>query len=599
MLEAITRKVTKVIKKLETNRGQVVFIVSAVIIYLAYFSSRVLHDPDIVVGWFGGIYLGYVLIKSSKVSEMFGNHLKKCFILASILLLIYSFFYYRTESWDGGALYNRNAFLVKEKLASGILQGALYPYLSEFLLGLLARVLSDNFMFLAFGLASIGNLYTAYLIYKRLNFSSFVARAGLLVLATSPTYIMLSLHEFKVELFLLLLCNLYFLVIIKCLDKPTFRNFGLLGFLGALSFLTKVSVLPLIFFCPVLFFIYLLFHKKTSLNRGVGYLSVYFFSFLLSILVWLLYSPAKLPVIGDVSLLSRHNLSSFEDLERDPWILNECMISKTKRDLSAFAYYENELWLLIQPIQYIFLVGLDPNKFVFNTGNPGPYIYFGIWFLPLVSYLFFKNNDLKKLLVFTVTIPFILVIYLMGKTVFWYFFPVFPLLSVVIPFLAEKYVKDKPVMDVFKIMLISFVFLHGLWGVGVASSLFKLSSSIEESNPELWSLSKAVQNLPGTAYVMDASQHLYVVFLPFVSNYDTRVVRSDYYFASSGKNTDEMRQELLAKNIGYIVVRKNTLFSGWYAGCPLRNNEILFQFLERHTKMVYDSVYVGEIYKII
>ncbi|MFH1295636.1 MAG: hypothetical protein ABIH84_03590, partial [bacterium] len=75
--------------------------------------------------------------------------------------------------------------------------------------------------------------------------------------------------------------------------------------------------------------------------------------------------------------------------------------------------------------------------------------------------------------------------------------------------------------------------------------------------------------------------------------------RSNYYFASSDKTIDEMRQELLDKNIKYIIARKSTLFNSWYAGCPLRNNEILFQFLERHTKVIYDSKYVGEIYQLI
>jgi len=593
------KKLTEIIKSIKSDRKQAIFITTLLIFYLIYFCSRILQVPDFVVGWFGGLYFGFCALFHAGFSVFLRKNAKKIIIATAVIYLAYSFLYYRTNSWDGGALYHRSALLVKEKWHSGVLQGALYPYFSELILGVVGRFLGDNFMFFMFGLASVSGLYTSYLLYKRLGFSGFVTKCSLLILASSPTYIMLSIHEFKVELFLLFFSNLFVLTLIKTIEKPCYRLFILLGLFASLSFLVKISVLPLILFAPVLTLSTLILHKELRVGCAVKYFGLFIISLLLPIFMWTLYTPTNLPVIGTVDLLNRQGRINFVDLERNPQPLADCSNQGTQRDLSAWIYFKNELWLLIQPLQYIFLIGTNLDKFMFNTGNPGPYIYFGIWLLPFVSYIFYRNKDFKKFLVYTSTIPFIIVIYYMSKGVFWYFFPVYPLLATIIPVSAERYIRTGHAMSIFKITLLSLVFTHALWGFGSAVTLFKFNRSLEESSSVVWGLSKAAQNLPGDSYVLDAAQHLFIVFLPFMSNYDTRIVKSDYYFASSEKNIDEMRQELLDKNIRYIIARKPTLFDSWYTGCPLRNNEILFQFLEKHTKRVYDSVYVGEIYEII
>lgn len=208
----------------------------------------------------------------------------------------------------------------------------------------------------------------------------------------------------------------------------------------------------------------------------------------------------------------------------------------------------------------------------------------------------------KQWTIFASSIPFIIAIYYLSKGVFWYYFPIYPILAAVIPFLAERYINTRFATSVFKVTVLSLAFTHVLWGFGAGITLFGtfgFNSSLETSSPVIWNLSKTAQNLPADFFIMDATQHQFITFLPFMNNYDTRIVRSDFYFASSKKNIDDMRQELLVKNIKYIIARKSTLFNSWYAGCPLRNNEILFQFLEKHTKMIYDSIYVGEIYEVI
>lgn len=593
------KKLTEIINSIKSERKQTVFVVTLVVFYLIYFCSRVLQVPDFVIGWFGGLYFGFCALFHPRFSVFLRKNTKKIIIITGVLYLVYSFFYYRTNSWDGGNLYYRSAYLVEEKLHSGILQGALFPYLSEFILGVVGRFLGDNMMFFMFGLASVSGLYTSFLLYKRLGFSSFVTKCSLLILASSSTYIMFSIHEFKVELFLLVFSNLFLLSLIKIIEKPRFRLLILLGGFASLSFLVKISVLPLVLFAPVLALSALVLRKNLSITHGIKYLGLFGLSFLLPILMWTLYTPTQLPVIGNIDLLNRKSHTKFVDLERNPQSLAKCSSQGLQRDQSSWIYFNNELWILIQPVQFLFLVGLNKTQFVFHTGNPGPYIYFGIWLLPFVSYLFYKKKDFKKFLVYASAIPFIIIIYYLSKSVFWYFFPAYPLLATIIPVLAERYIKTAHARSIFKVTLLSLVFTHALWGFGTMATLASTVQNLRESNPVIYDLSKQAQNLPGNTYIMDAAQHQFILFLPFMSNYDTRIVRSDFYFASSGKSIDDMRHELLTKNIKYIIARKRTLFNSWYAGCPLRNNEILFQFLEKHTKQIYDSIYVGEIYEII
>jgi len=111
-------------------------------------------------------------------------------------------------------------------------------------------------------------------------------------------------------------------------------------------------------------------------------------------------------------------------------------------------------------------------------------------------------------------------------------------------------------------------------------------------------MSKEAQNLSKNHYILDATQHIHATFLPFMDNYDERLVKSNFYFVSSKKDVDQIKAELLSKDIKYIIAQKNKLFDDWYVSCPFRNNEILFKFLEKHTRMVYDSKYIGEIYEI-
>ncbi|MBU0650202.1 glycosyltransferase family 39 protein, partial [Patescibacteria group bacterium] len=541
------------LKNLTSNCNQLVFVLTLLFLYLIYFSSRILWDPDVVVGWFVGIYFGILVTFHPGFSVFLRTNFKKNLVFSGGLLLIYSFFFYRTNSWDGSALYFRNAFLVSEKGFSGILHGALWPYLSELVLGLTARYLSYNFMFLLFGIASIAGLYTAYLLYKRLGFSSFVIKSSLLILVSSPTYIMLAIHEFKVELFLLVFTNLFLLTLVKAWERPSHKLFVLLGFLASLSFLVKISVLPLVLFAPVLLISVIAFKRRKLFFRGMKYLGMFSLTFSIPIFMWLLYTPANLPVFGDIDLLSRKNRATFDDLDRDSVLLAQCTSQGRQKDLSGWIYFKNELWILIQPFQFFFLTGLNKDQFVFHTGNPGPYIYSGIWLLSFVSLIFYRQKDFKKFLIYASSIPFIMIIYYLSKSVFWYFFPVYPLVATAVPVLAERYIKTGSAMSIFKITLLSLVFTHALWGITAVVSLVSTAQNLRDSSPIIYDLSKQAQNLPGDSYILDAAQHQFIVFLPFMSNYDTRVVRSNYYFASSDKTIDEMRQELLDKNIKYII----------------------------------------------
>src|SRR3989339_83023 len=593
------KKLIHLLYSTKSDPAQTIFIIALLVLYGVYFYSRALDDSSFAVSWFCGVCFSLCALFHPKLSAFIRRNYRIIIIIAAFIWLIYSSLNYRTNSWDGMNLYYRSTYMVKEKLHSGVLQGALLPYLSELFLGVVDRLFGDIVMFLLFGVVALLNLFTSYVLYKRLGFSRFTIKCSLLILASSSTYIMLSIHEFKVELFLLFLCNLFILLLKKLIDNPCHKTAVLLGIVASLCFLVKVTVFPLVILAPLIILLVLIVRKEQSFPAAARLLGVFVITFLTPVFMWLLYAPTYLPVMGEIDLLNRKSHLDFTDLERNTELQVECENRGRYRDLSDWIYFENDLWFLVQPFQYLFLVGLNKSHFGFAFGNPGPFIYFGIWLLPIVLIYFKKNRDFGKFLLYVSTFPFIITIYYLSKTVFWYLFPVFPLLSTVVPVLAERYIRAENAKTIFKAVLLSSFFTHGLLGSVYAMNWFTPYPNVAESSPILWKLSKYAQNLPENYYILDASEHIYLVFLPFMNNYDTRLVKSNYYFVSSEKGLDTMRQELLNKNIKYIIARKRTLFDKWYTGCPLRNNEILFRFLEKHTVQIYDSVQAGEIYEII
>ena len=234
------KKLIHLLYSTKSDPAQTIFIIALLVLYGVYFYSRALDDSSFAVSWFCGVCFSLCALFHPKLSAFIRRNYRIIIIIAAFIWLIYSSLNYRTNSWDGMNLYYRSTYMVKEKLHSGVLQGALLPYLSELFLGVVDRLFGDIVMFLLFGVVALLNLFTSYVLYKRLGFSRFTIKCSLLILASSSTYIMLSIHEFKVELFLLFLCNLFILLLKKLIDNPCHKTAVLLGIVASLCFLSKL-----------------------------------------------------------------------------------------------------------------------------------------------------------------------------------------------------------------------------------------------------------------------------------------------------------------------------------------------------------------------
>ncbi len=546
-----------------------------------------------IFGW----YLTYIYLKTP-VGALIRRNTKVVLAVVCLYILAHNLAYFR-YSRDCLVSYFRNVVNVEHLGISTRVEGSQYPYLVELLMGLASRILPLNMLFISFGLAGMLCAYTSWLIYGRLGLSSFVKKTALMVFVSSPTFLFLLFYEFKIELFLLLFMNLYILFWLKVFDNASYRHFAVLGLLSSLTFLIKVSSLPLFVVCTagLIGFLY----RKNILTWGhcLKMWTVYLVFLLLPVVGWLLYTPTYLPFFGDIDLLRKNNPLGFAGLDRDPEICNTCIQQARFADYSSFIYFKNELSLFLQPYQYLLLKDITSYQFSFHFINPGPYIYFGIWFIGVALYMALRSRGTHLTLLIGLSLPFILAMYIKTKSVMWYLFPVFPLLSLVIPYIAENILTRSNFKNIFLWLLLSLSFAQLFWGFATSLQMLAYRRESADELNELREMNTKVRELATDSFIMNATQHQHVAYFPFMTNSRERLIESGYYFASSEKGLEGMRDELIGKNVHYMVAMKDTLFDPWYKGCPLRNNEKLFNFLEQHTVLVADYGQFGEIYQII
>lgn len=546
-----------------------------------------------IFGW----YLTYIYLKTS-LGALIKRNIKVVLAVVCLYIFAHNLVYFR-YSRDGLVSYFRNVVNVEHLGISTRVEGSQYPYLVELIMGLASRILPLNTLFISFGLAGVLCAYTSWLIYGRLGLSGFVKKAALMVFISSPTFLFLLFYEFKIELFLLLSMNLYILLWFKVLENASYKNHAVLGLLSSLTFLIKVSSLPLFVVCTAGLLVYLYRKNILSLGRCLKMWVVYLVLLLLPVVGWLLYTPTYLPLFGDIDLLKKNNPLDFVGLDRDPEIWNSCIQQASFADYSSFIYFKNELSLLLQPYQYLLLKDITAYQFSFHFINPGPYIYFGIWLIGVALCMALRSSRIHLILLLGLSIPFILVIYIQTKSVMWYLFPVFPILSLVVPYIAENILTRNKFKKIFLWLLLSLSFAQLFWGFATSLQMLAYRRESADELNELREMNTKVQELATGSFVMNATQHQHVAYFPFMTNSRERLIESGYYFASSEKDLKNMRDELVGKNVHYIVAMKNTLFDPWYKGCPLRNNEKLFNFLEQHTTLVADYGQFGEIYQVI
>lgn len=579
------------------NRSEFILLLFIVFIYFSYVLSRSLVSVEnttlFLVGWWF-TFLFYKAYLRALVKRL----LKLIVLFLSIYVLIYSLLYPR-YSWDGFLLYTKNVFNVKNMGVSFSLESAHFPYLSELMIGLLSKIVGVQNALVLFGVAALSSCITTLILYSKLVVSRWVRHMAFLIFVSSPTFLMLTFYEFKVELFLLVFVNIALLIWLRMFDRFTNWKVFWFGLFSSLAFLTKILA-PLFLF-PLIVFTVLFFVKRGILGKleALKKLILFFAAFICPVFLWILYAPTYLPFIGSIDLHNMINPLGFEGLEVNENIRQTCMNEQRYKDLSSFIFYTNITSLLKQPLQYLFLQNITDYQFAFHFANPSLFVFFGVWLCGLAFYLSFKNSDFKLGLIFLSSMVFVASVFIVSKTIYWYYFAIFPILSLVVPYIVDVVVKSDYIRNFFNLLVVSLFFSQIFWGFTYSVFLLDNVDNYALGVKSIVNMNKTLESLSKESFVMDATQHHYVAFYVFMDNAHERLVRSTYYFVSSSKNLEQMRQELINKNITYIVAIPDYLFDGWYTGCQFRNNEILFRFLNDHTKLMHDFGTYGKIYKVI
>lgn len=248
--------------------------------------------------------------------------------------------------------------------------------------------------------------------------------------------------------------------------------------------------------------------------------------------------------------------------------------------------------------------------------TPGILIYIGIlsiFFEPFKKNFKYKVTYYKVIVI--ISFIYTLVFLVLVSSIFWYLYPLFLVYSYISicnfyeyiykpfhNFLSKRYYKIALSVIFISIMMSQFLFSFvkdsRYYSFDFTDNLFSLED--KRSHRYLHLMNDSVINtFTGNSYILDASEHPYLVPVTFVKNWDLRVINSNYYFVSSRYSVEEIFHELKSKNINFVILNPKQLKSRWYEGCK-ENNKILEDFLYKYTIRVDSNFYINDVvlYKI-
>jgi len=536
------------------------FFTFLVVLNLAYLVSRA-HVVLIIVSLI--FSMGLVTLTS-----LLNRKATKILIfVVGILYLFLTYYYFRWSSWDGNVLYLRNVLLLKDDFRISYFETPLFPYLGELFLAAILKFGSLRLMNLSFGVATVGSVVTTMILYRKLGMKSGVSGLALLLLLTSPTFLYFALTEFKIDMFLLVVANLSLVVFLQLLEKPTFSNIALLGILLVMGTLIKVLFLAI---STTIIFLAGFELLKRRLFKGLALLLI---SFCVPIMLWAYYYG--LYIKPEITLNSPYSLLAELKLERDDKKMLECIYDAGKNDSDRY-------------------LNVLSSRGVTGHANPGPFMYAGTFLVLLFPVLYKLSAQGKKVArVMAIGMVTTALYFVYVGVIYWYLFAIFPLISLVIAILIDDLIKSKLLRN----FLIGLTVSTGLIAVlGPVRGVFRTGKSPRDISGEFTSLTLMetykmnifLGEVSQNSYVLDASEHTSAVFLPYLKDYDKKVIKSRYYFASAGKPLKDVYRELKQKKIDIIVVDKSKLMDPWYyKACPAINRRILIEFLNNYTHEIY------------
>jgi hypothetical protein len=468
-----------------------------------------------------------------------------------------------------------------------------YPYATELFLGIVLKYFGIHGLNLTFGIIAVLNIYVTYLFFRELDISKRISRLALIIFIGSPTFLEIAFWEFKVEMFLSAVVMASFFVFLRILKKWDYPQIILLGFLGALAILIKITSSPIVF--SELFLISFFLFSKTTKRQWILMLITYGMSFLFPLLIWTRYEGIRLtPSLAIANNFHLISASPTNQWAVDANIVETCTAQTHQLDIGRY-FPNSTLWdKLAQPFAYILSIRSYYHLPYYQKEDPGPFIYAGIFIFVCLPFIWKRTRTFPFIGFYIIGTAFIAFFYIFVGTIFWYLFPIFPLIALSIPLVANG-VKIRSVDRKFtERIILSFACINFLYMILMAPARINMAHSINDlANTDTAFIRDIYlhntyinQNTTGSL-ILDTTEFPFTVLLPFVDDADTRIIYSNYYFAAANKSLADMYNELTAKGIGYVIANKLPTTTPWYTGCVARNRDILVDFLDRYTIPLY------------
>lgn len=534
------------------------------------------------------VYLVNRVIKLGKIRYLI--------ILITITYLVFSFFNFRSTSWDGNNLYLKNVLILVEDFNINYIDKPILPYLSEYFLAAIYKFGSLRVMNLAFGVATIGSMFTTFILYKRIGLSKQTIDLGLTILLLNPVFLIFAVSEFKIDMFLLLYSNLTLLSFLWYLKYPTVKKSLILGFLVIVTSLSKLIFIPsaVVIITACIFYL----HQKKILKYHAF---IPMLTLSMGVIIWTFFFGLRISH-NEPFVVHKYGYLQGVDLDRNQDIVSQCYSDIKKIDYGQYYYDSTITERFLQPLYFLLNKVPYPAESL-AMSRPGPFVYFGaVLFLLLPMFGIWKKISTEFKLIYFIALPSIAIYLLFVRTVFWYLYFLFPFFSVLIPLLLQTELRKQSLKTIFYVFFVTISLIemplttYFTYGTDFTN---KLPPSNQYAKV-IYNGSKVIQsNLSSEEFIMDSSEHKTNVFFPYLESYDKKVIESEYYFVASQKSTDEMYYELKNKRVKIIAVNQSYLLNNFFWGCPHENNLKLNDFLNKHTEPIF---YYGKnpvIFKII
>ncbi len=504
-------------------------------------------------------------------------------LVGATFFLLFCFSTIRGSSFDGLVTYLKTIYLVKSNFSEIlILSNPIRPFLIEALLGILWRYSDIRVVGVSIGFAYLMVGYLTLNFLSLLGYSKKVRILAVTILLGSPTFLLLGLYEYKIDLFLLVSCLVTYIVFYRIVAiAPTARALFSFSLLSGVTLLIKFTYLPL-FVCLGFCVMYeiAVYQKFRTFKKLLVLSSLIVFGFS-PILIWTALFGSQLSYLGYVS-----KDFEFYRIPKTSLLVNieayeQCRAEVIAEDRDQYLPNNNIADVLTQPINYVL------NRTAHNGNHQtlfdiGFFLYFSlVAFIPLIIWQFRSYSRTEKYLYMSAAVYIVIFFLTVGST-FWYLLPILPIVAAPL----MNYLYGKGVSRLGARILDSLVVTTVLFYFLLASLLTLTANSL---STEMWFMdlhindfSKAVEQAASTGWVYNNSTFGFDTF----NVMQHRVLPNTHFFAGFA-SVEELHKELISKGVTHISVIPALSSFISDRSCALREAENFARFQEKYLTPVY------------